>query len=187
MLTPAQTHPRHTRHAFTLVETIATIVIISIVSVLSSRLILEGAARYTDATTRSDLHNQASAALERIVQELRSMQKDSASTVPSISSGFTASTITFTGLSGASTTITYDSVSSSVTLTQAGNTGTLLTNCSAFSLTYADKDNSAVAPGASRDNIRRVTISLTVTRAGISETLRTKVYIRAMMAGSGAP
>lgn len=181
-------HPlARSRSAFTLVEAIATIAIVATLSVLSSRLILEGASRFSDATIRVDLHNQASGALDRIVQDLRSMQKDSGSTVvPSIASGFTATSVTFNDSAGTATTISYDPSTSIVSISQPGVTSTLLSNCTAFSLAYADKDNATVSPGSSRDNIRRITISLTVTRSGISESLRTKIYIRAMMAGSGA-
>lgn len=179
--------PARSRSAFTLVEAIATIAIVATLSVLSSRLILEGASRFSDATIRVDLHNQASGALDRIVQDLRSMQKDSGTTVlPSISTGFTATSVTFNDSAGTATTISYNSSTSVVSITQSGVTSTLLSNCSAFSFTYADKDNATVSPGGSRDDIRRITISLTVTRSGVTETLRTKVYIRAMMAGSGA-
>lgn len=176
----------NSRRAFTLVEAIATISILAVLSVVSSRLILESSARYTDTTLRSSLNARASAAMQRIVQDLRSMQRDPSAVVPSITSAFAANSITFTNSSGQTTTFSHNSGTSTLSITIDGTTSTLLANCSAFTLAYADKDNAAVAVGASRDNIRRITITITVTQGGVTETLRTGVYIRAMVAGSGA-
>lgn len=178
--------PPRGRRAFTLVEAIATIAILATLSVISSRLILESSARYTDAATRADLNTRASAAMQRVVSELRSMQKDPSTVVPSITSAFSATSVIFTNASGVSTTISYNSGTSTLSITLGGTTSTLLTNCSSFALAYADKDNAAVSPGGNRDNIRRVSITITATQGGISETIRTTVYIRALMAGSGA-
>jgi prepilin-type N-terminal cleavage/methylation domain-containing protein len=178
-------HPR-SRPGFTLIEAIATISILATLSVISSRLILESSARYSDTTVRAELNTRASGAMQRIVHELRSMQKNSTTIVPSIDPAFSATSVTFNNTSGVATTISYDPAGGSIFITIGGTTSTLLSNCSAFVLAYADKDNAAVSPGGSRDNIRRVSITITTTQAGVSETIRTRVYIRAMMSGSGA-
>jgi hypothetical protein len=62
----------------------------------------------------------------------------------------------------------------------------LLTDVTACTIATFDEDNAplgASLAGVACDDIRRVSVSVTVTRGGVSETLRTKVFIRATMEG----
>ena len=68
----------------------------------------------------------------------------------------------------------------------AGAAALLLSDVTACTITAFDQDNTqlgASLSGAGCDAIRRVSVSVTVQRNGISETLRTRVYIRSTMEG----
>ena len=67
-----------------------------------------------------------------------------------------------------------------------GASNILLTDVTAFSLDTYDESNaqlSASLSGASCDPIRRIEISITLTRQNVSETLGTKLLIRSTMSG----
>lgn len=172
---------------FTLVETIATIVVIAIVAGMASRLISEGSREYSDAAVRSLLNKQLSTALDRLVTEFRQIGQDTSSgTAPDISSSFAATSMTWNTLTS-SRTVSFNSGTGIVQLSgAAAANSTLLSGCTAFTLAYADKDNATVSPGGSAPSIRRITITITVAQGSITETLRSKVYIRSMMIGSNA-
>jgi hypothetical protein len=53
-------------------------------------------------------------------------------------------------------------------------------------LTYDEDDAALSAPlsGAACDDIRRVALNVTVQRNGVTESLRTTVFIRSMMSGA---
>lgn len=175
--------------AFTLVEAVATIAVLSVVGLASSRLILESSARYTDAVTRSQLHASASGAISRIVTELRAISPDSgvSPAAPDIDSSFSSTSLSFAGSGGASRTIAYNSGAGTITISgSAAASQTLATDCTAFSLSYLDSTGGTITPGSGSTLIRRIVVQFTLTRGGVSETIRTSVYIRSMMSGSGA-
>jgi hypothetical protein len=67
-----------------------------------------------------------------------------------------------------------------------GAAALLLSDVTACTITAFDQDNTqlgASLSGAGCDPIRRVSVSVTVQRNGISETLRTRAYIRSTMEG----
>lgn len=183
--------PSHFRsRGFTLVEAIATIVVLSIIGLVGARITAEASARYTNAVVRARLHNAASAAMDRITSELRDIQPTSATGAvgPDINSAFSATAITFNSTAGGSRTITFNSGAGTITLSgSAASSQILAQDCSAFTLTYSGSTDSAIAPGGNQALIRRIAVSLTLSSGGITETLRSKVFIRSMMSGSGAP
>ena len=69
---------RRDRRSFTLVESIATIVVLAIVSSVSSGVILQATDGYVDATTKAQLHTEASTAMDRMVREIRKIPLDPA-------------------------------------------------------------------------------------------------------------
>ena len=57
----------------------------------------------------------------------------------------------------------------------------------AFTVQSYDQDNGVLAnplTGAACDDIRRVVLEVTVQRNGVTESLRTKIFIRSMMSGA---
>jgi len=64
----------------------------------------------------------------------------------------------------------------------------ILSDVADFTIQTFDESNSSLAgnlSGSSTEPIRRIAITLTVDRAGVHETLRTKVFLRCMMQGAG--
>lgn len=182
MTTPRRSMVASGRRGFTLVEVITTMVIVAIIGVVSSTLLLSAVERYHAAATRAELVNAASAAMERITVTLRDIPQRVSVTpsVPSISA-VTANSITWDG--GMSLAIS----GTSVRLTINGDSTTLAEHVSAFEVTVFDKDNAAMdasLSGGACNSIRRVQITLTLSRDGVSETLRSRVFLRCMMSGA---
>lgn len=175
------------RHAFTLVEAIATIAILAVISTIASNLIFGAMRQYNEATLRAQLHADASAALQRIVTELQEIAPNpSSSPVAADITSYTATSIDFSNLTSRRV-INYNSGTSTVTLAIAGGSAiNLLPNCTAFSFAYYSKTNASVALASPVSNIHRIEITLTASKSGITETLRTRVFLRAMAAGTGA-
>lgn len=190
-LVPSPTK-RHRHAGFTLVETVATIVIMSIIALGASRVLREVMTRYTTAATQSALHDALSGAMERIVVELRTIgQRASTSpTAPDITT-FTSNSIVFNaGTSREALNITsghlvLETQVSGVTTSNIlvdGSNRTLTLTIEAF-----DKDNTSLTlPLADTSTVRRIRVTLSATWNGVTETVRTKVYIRSMMSGSGS-
>lgn len=183
------TKPSNSRHfsrqraaGFTLVEAIATMTIVATIMAVVSRVVLVSVDAYAAATTRAELSSGLSTALERMCAELRQ--------IPLVSGGSSAPDIA----SVSATSITWSANStlalsgSNLTLALAGGSAcTLLTNVSAFNLQCYDESNVALASSLSGNAcaaIRRVQITVSVQRGGITETLRTRVFLRSQIAGS---
>ncbi len=175
--------PRRPR-AFTLVEAVATITIIATVMAVVSRVIFVAVDSYAAITTRAELHAALSSALERACTELRQIPLDSggvptpdiASVSPTSITWATNSTLALSG--------------TNLTLSISGATATtLLDNVTAFSIQCYDESNSALATtlaGTACNAVHRVQISMTVQYGGITETLRTRVFLRSQTAGSSS-
>lgn len=173
---------RRAGRGFTLVEAVATMTIIAIVAGVSSRLILSGADGYASAATRAELANSASAAMERIAAELREIPfRPSTSPVEPYLDSVAANSISWAG--GTSLALS----GTNLQLTVGGTARTLAANVSAFSIRCYDQNNSALSTslsGNACDAVQRIEITLTLTRSGVSETLRTRVFLRCLMAGA---
>lgn len=171
------------RRGFTLVEAIAAITIIATLGSISSTLIFTAVTSYRDATTRAAIHCEISAAYDRLFRELCGVSRDTSATVvaPRISS----------------LTVTSVSWNSNCTLTLTGNQLTLamnggsarviLNHVTSFSITAYNESNTALAAslsGTATQAIRRIQIQVTVSRNGVSETLRSKLFLRCTMQGA---
>ncbi len=171
-----------TRRAFTLVEVIASIVIVAVLAATSANLVRDTTSGYADAVTRAGLINDGSAALERLVTGIRDIPLRASITPaePSIAT-ITTNSLTVDGNHGFALSGT------NLRLTVAGVTTTLLGNVSSFQVRAFDQDNAAMAvslSGNACDPVRRIELTLTLSRNGVSETLRTRVFLRCMMHGA---
>ncbi len=173
---------RRPARGFTLVEAVATMSIIAVVSVVASRSIFAAADAYASAATRAELSGSLSAALDRLSTDLRAIpfRPETSPTEPFLDS-LTPTSIAWsngTGFSLSGTDLLY---------TSGGASSILLENVSSLSLQAFDAGNSELGENLSGngcDAVRRVQITISATRFGVTETLRTRVFLRCMMAGA---
>jgi prepilin-type N-terminal cleavage/methylation domain-containing protein len=172
-----------TRRGFTLIETIATIIILGIVATIASQTILVAMDGYIRGSTQSQLHSELSTTLERIEREIRKIpiKTGYGSIAPNITS-VTASSIAWTGgfnlyLNG-----------SQLMFADAGAAAAvLLEDVTGFTVQTYNESNAALGAslsGSACDPIRRISITVTIQRSGITETLRTKVFLRNTLDGA---
>lgn len=177
------TSTRKVRRGFTLVEAIATMSVLIALASVSSTLIYSFVTSYRDASVKGQLHMEASTAFDRITRALWSISRDSSASVnaPQISS-VTSNSISFNGnwtlaLSG-----------TQLMLTESGGTARpIMNSVSAFSIAVYNESNAAITlpvSGSATQAIRRIQIQVTNSRETVSETLRTRVFLRATMAGT---
>jgi len=168
---------------FTLIEAIATMAILAVVSLSASRIIFAAADAYAADATRSELTLDQSAAMERITSELRGVPaRDTAPGTPWIDS-VSSSMISFGGdsemqLSGTTLTL----------LNDGGPARIVLKNVTAFSLACFDEAGQAITlpvSGSGCDPIRRIQVMMTCTRHGVTESLRTRVFLRCAVGQGG--
>jgi prepilin-type N-terminal cleavage/methylation domain-containing protein len=172
------------RRGFTLIELVSTIAVLAALATVASGIIFAATDGYLQATTSAQLHTELSLALDRIVRELRNVPIDDAAggVAPDIDS-LTDESIDWDddnslALSGGELLLTID----------GGAPAVLLADVTALSLQGYDESNSAMSQplsGAACDDIRRVSATITIERYGVSETLRSKVFLRSTMQGAG--
>ena len=175
--------PSRSRRAFTIVEAIATMSILVAIGSVVSGLIFTASRSYTDAAFAAQLQAELSTAMSRITRELRYIPIDqtSAPVIPKINS-VTAASITWS----TNSSITLNS--GQVQLVLLGGTAeVLLQDVTAMTVSTFDETNTALAAtlsGSATAPIRRVQVSVTITRNGVSQSLTGRVFLRGLMAGS---
>ncbi len=177
------------RRGFTLIESIATIVVVAIIGSTASFLIIDRANGYLDTATSAQLHAEASIALDRAVRELRRIELDSGASgvAPNIDT-VAATSITWSDSDADSYSLSL-SGSDVMLAVDGGAAAVLLADATAFSVATYDEDNAALAAsltGVACDPIRRIAIDVTLTRSGVSQSLRTKLFIRSTLSGGGS-
>ena len=164
-------------------EVIATMAVLAVIGSVVSSLVLTASKSYTDASRVAQYQAELSTAMTRVTRELRWIGIDplSAPVVPLIST-VSASSITW------NTNYSLALVSGELRYTAAGGTAiALLKDVTAFTLQTYDDSNAALGAtlsGAQCYPVRRIQITMTITRNGVSQTLRSKVYLRSLMEGS---
>lgn len=170
------------RRGFTLIEMIATIVILAAIGTVASNILLTASDGYLNACAGSQLTSELSMAMDRIVREFRQIDLDddaAADIGPDINNLTPASITWHTNYSLTWTGSTLELVEN------GGAAETMLTDVKGFSITAYDEDNSALAAtitGDNCDDIRRLSVTITMQRYGVQSKLRSKVFIRSTMA-----
>jgi len=171
------------RGGFTLIELVSTIAVLAALATVASGIVFAATDGYLQASTSAQLHTELSIALDRAVRELRNVaiDGDAGAVAPDIDS-VTADSIAWSDdnslvLSGSDLLLTID----------GGAPAVLLSDVTSFAVRAYDEDNSAMVQaltGGQCDAIRRLSIAISIQRYGISETLRSKVFLRSTMQGS---
>jgi prepilin-type N-terminal cleavage/methylation domain-containing protein len=167
-----------TARGFTLVEAICALTVLSVMGSVSSGLVFTAIRSCRDAAASSQLHEEASVAMEVMMRELRGVDL-TGSGAPDISA-VTPASISYG-------TSAFSASGGNLTWVDAGAAGvTLVSGVSAFEVRCYDGTNTELdgtLSGAGCAAIRRVSVSLTVTRDGVSETVRSRVFLRCFMEG----
>ena len=171
------------RRGFTLVEMVATIAVMAALGTVASTTVLSALNSYLSASTRAQLHTEISMAMDRIVRELQNTQLDTSvsGVAPDIES-VSASAITWNDdysltLSGGQVFFAENGAAAAP----------LLSDVTSFGVRAYDESNATLGAslsGSGCDPIRRVRITITMQRSGITETMRTKVFLRCTMEGA---
>ncbi len=165
------------RTGFTLVEALTAIVIVATLLVIASNVIFAGVDAYAATATRARVTAEMSSAMERASVALRDIPMDTGqATAKPLIQSVTASSITW------STTSTLALTSGSLVLTTAADgAATLQTNVTGFTIVAYDQSGAALTlplSGTACHAVQRLEISLTVARTGVTQTLRTRVFLR---------
>lgn len=178
-------HVRIASRAFTLVEVICAIAVMSVIGVLASRLVFTASDQYLAAASRSMIGAELSAAMERIATELRQIPaKVGVSPTEANLGSITPTSLAWTDAGGVSKMLSLSG--SNLVLAEGANSYTLLANVSAFAVQAYDESNVALSTSLAAGGtsaVRRIEISITVTRNAQSETLRSRFFLRCVAKG----
>ena len=167
----------------------ATVAVLATLGSIASFLILDSVDGYTEAATSAQLHAELSIAMDRATREVRKIEPDSGASgvAPNITDVNAAdNNIQWTDSDSDAYSL-YQSGSDLMLEVDGGGAAVLMSDVTVFTvLTYDEDDAALVAPlsGAACDDIRRVALNVTVQRNGVTESLRTRVFIRSMMSGA---
>jgi prepilin-type N-terminal cleavage/methylation domain-containing protein len=179
-------HPRH-RRAFTLIESMATVAVLATLGSIASFLILDAVDGYTEVTTSAQLHAELSIALDRITREVRRIELDGGAA--GIAPHIVGVGDTYLAWQDSDSDNYSFTLSVGVLYLQIDGVGgsALLTDVSAVTVKAFDEDDTEIGlplAAAACDPVRRISVDITLTRAGVSESQRAKVFIRSTMSGA---
>lgn len=183
---------RSVRRGFTMAELIASMLVISILAAVSGTVIARAGSSYGRASARGELYTEGAQALELMASELRATARGtSGPQVWSFSPTFVGYSKSATG--SPQPYFSYDSSAGTVTWGQlAGGSGgadialrTVATRVTSCVFAAYDEGNAALSgtlDATNRAKVRRVEVTLTLARSGETVTLRTRVFLRSMVA-----
>lgn len=190
-MTTRTTRRRRWRSGFTLIESIATIAVLAILGSIASFLVIDAVDGYVGATASAQLHSEGSIALDRIMRELRKIEldPDAAPTIAPHIDAATANSMNWDSATGAYSLSWSTTAGDPVMLAVDGGAAIILVDdVTGFTIDTFDHTNAplpAVPTPAEREQIRRIAVSVTVLRSGITQSVQTKLFIRSTMSGGG--
>ncbi|MFG0283450.1 MAG: type II secretion system protein [Phycisphaerales bacterium JB039] len=161
------------RRGFTLVEAIVTITVLGILGSVASLTLAEAVAQYADSATAGRLYQEANDTMERIAAEIRQ--------IPPAGQGGPAITRLEPDRLQAQGGWSLQLIGAGLRLHDQGPPGVIQTDVSDFRLTAFDEAGDqlpASVSGPQTSDIRRIGVSLTLSRDGIEASLATTVFIR---------
>lgn len=172
------------RPAFTLVEALASLVVIASIGGLAGTLLFRGVEGYRGAAQASHLHSELASAFDRVDRALREIPARTGTALADITN-VSASSIQWNGPGGA---CLLSLSGGNLMLAMDGQAAQpILADTTSLSIRCFDENNSLLAanltPPAS-DAVRRIEVSVAVQRGGLSDSLRTRVYLRCTMEGT---
>lgn len=176
------------RRGFTLVEAVCTMVVVGVLGVATSGLVLSASDQYLAAASRGAIGSGLSAAMERVAIELRQIPA-AAGVSPTRADlrGVTPTSVSWNDASAVERSLALSGTQ--LVLSEGRNQYVLLKDVSAFSVAAFDESNVPLAGTiviADIAPVRRLEVSITVSRGGCSETLRSRFFLRSVVEG-GSP
>jgi prepilin-type N-terminal cleavage/methylation domain-containing protein len=181
-----QRRPAIRRRGFTLIEVISSAVILAALGSIGASILFVAIDGYNQGSTVSRLHNKASLALERIVREIGTVAIDpEADTLAPDIESVDTDAITW---NDTSMLLLFDG---RLHLRLDGGLSYMLVDeVSEFQIMVFDQDDAPLSLPRSDDGcdvIRRIAFSITLADSGLSETVRTKQFLRCTMSRAGTP
>ncbi len=173
--------------SFTLVELVVCISVSVVISGISGSLILNAASQRAEIADRAELYDIASTAMELVVRRIREIPQDEcpANPAPCLMGHAQIDTATAIMLAFDQFGIRLDAGVVQIT-SDAGASWHPLTPAQAMlTLSYFDRSGSPLASfplsSTDRENVRRIVISLELSRGAQTARLRTGIYLRSFM------
>lgn len=167
----------------------SAVLVLATLGSIASFLVVDAVDGYAQAVTGSQLHAELSVAMDRAVRELRKVPVNATEPAPATNlTNVTTSALYWEDDSANPYSLT---VSGGDLLLQSGGVSAyaLQANVTSWTVAAYDQDNGAVALPVSTPAtvapIRRIELDITVTREGVSDRIRSRVYLRSSMSGSG--
>lgn len=171
--------------AFTLIELMAAVVILGAIGTVSASVLWQSLDSYADTAAAADLQSEQASALERITRAIQAigLDPDEATVCPHITQ-VKSNSIDWRDAHDRAYEL--KTTAGRLTLKEAdGPAVTLLEGVTNFRVRTYDQSNVQLADNLNHiqsHNVRRVSLEITTQGHGRSVTLRTKVFIRSMMA-----
>jgi len=161
-------------NGFTLIEIVITIVLVTILSGLAAVIILQGVKAYSTEQSRSDVHYQSRAAMERMAREIRLMRWNAALAQADVTT-MNPTIIRYTDIQGNQLGFRLNVAEVQRTQDNAATWQTLATGVTALNFNYFQQDG--VTP-ASAATLWFVEITMTDTQGSETLQMRTRVHPR---------
>lgn len=180
-------HRRRRRSGFTLVELIVAMTVGVLISGSAGWLLWNATNLRTRVAARSEIADAAATALETIVRHVREIPQDEcpANPTPCLLGNAQVTTATATELRFGSTGVRLSGTQIELTTDNAANWYPLGKDVSEFAFAYYNRSGTALAgfplSQSDREDIRRVQVTVAMTRGSESVKLRTGIYLRSFM------
>lgn len=181
--------PAIARQGFTLIELVLSISVGVIISGIAATLLWNASRQRAEVSTRGELFDAASAAVEVVFRYVREIPQDEcpSNPTPCLLAHAQISTASATDLRFGNTGFRLNAGNNTVEMTidNGAHWYALVKEASGFAISYRDRSGSALTsfPLSSTDRaaVRRVGIDLTLTRGGETAHVRSGLYLRSFM------
>jgi len=163
------------RKGFTLIELIIVIILFIIIVGFAGWSFVVGLRTWASGMNRTEIRQDSALAMERMVRELSQAKLITIAQVDTVKFAADADD------DGADETITFDTLTGNLNRTVKDTITVLARNVNSFQLAYYDLNDVLLdfpVLGADRDNIRVITITLTMNKADETLTLSSGAYAR---------